>query len=93
MNKLNLSEVTESVKTISPEWTIIEDHIKRDFQFKNFVEAFDFMTKVATKAEELNHHPEWSNVYNKVSVSLSTHDVKGLSELDFKLAQYLDQIS
>lgn len=68
------------------------DAITREFKFKNFNDAFGFMTRVALQAEKMNHHPEWSNVYNKVSVTLITHDCDGLSELDIKLAQFMDKI-
>ena len=65
--------------------------ISRRFVFKDFKQAFGFMTEVALKAEDLGHHPDWSNVYKTVDVTLSTHDVGGLSELDFKLADFMDQ--
>ena len=57
---------------------------------KNFKEAFAFMTMVSLKAEQMNHHPEWSNVYNSVSINLTTHDVGGLSELDINLGKFID---
>ncbi|WP_420005018.1 4a-hydroxytetrahydrobiopterin dehydratase [Arenibacterium sp. LLYu02] len=66
------------------------DAIRKTFTFKNFVEAFAFMTKAALWAEKWNHHPEWSNVYNRVTVELITHDVDGLSALDAKLARKMD---
>ena len=66
------------------------DAITKDFKFSDFKSAFSFMTKVALKAEELGHHPEWFNVYNKVSITLTTHDVKGMSEKDIKLGKYID---
>lgn len=56
-------------------WEFANDKIRKNFQFKDFVEAFSFMTKVADKAEEFGHHPEWFNVYNKVNIELTTHDV------------------
>ena len=59
--------------------------------FKNFVQAFGFMTKVAIEAEKINHHPEWFNVYNKVQVTLSTHDLNGLSTYDVQMAQFMDK--
>ena len=76
-------------------WSMVEgrDAIHKTFQFKNFVEAFGFMTKAAIWAEKLNHHPEWSNVYKTVEVTLTTHDTGGLSELDGKLAAKLDQLA
>ena len=76
-------------------WSMVDgrDAIHKTFQFKNFVEAFGFMTKAAIWAEKLNHHPEWSNVYKTVEVTLTTHDTGGLSELDGKLAAKLDQLA
>ena len=67
------------------------DAIRRVFTFRNFNEAFAFMTRSALLAEKLNHHPEWSNVYKTVDVTLSTHDADGLTELDLKLARAMDK--
>jgi 4a-hydroxytetrahydrobiopterin dehydratase len=61
--------------------------------FKNFNEAFGFMTRVAMQAEKLDHHPEWFNVYKTVDVTLATHDVDGLSDLDIKLARFMDKVA
>jgi 4a-hydroxytetrahydrobiopterin dehydratase len=69
------------------------DAITRKFTFKNFREAFAFMTKVAAVAEEMNHHPEWFNVYKTVEVTLSTHDAGGVTELDLKLAEAIDKLA
>jgi len=76
-------------------WTMVDgrDAVKKTFVFKNFVEAFGFMTQAAIWAEKLNHHPEWSNVYKTVDVVLTTHDVDGLSELDGKLAAKMDALA
>ena len=75
-------------------WTEVDgrDAIHKTFVFKNFVEAWGFMSRAAIWAEKLNHHPEWSNVYNRVDVLLTTHDVNGLSSLDAKLARKLDSL-
>lgn len=67
-------------------WSFHNDGIEKEFQFKDFVEAFGFMARVALLAEKANHHPEWSNVYNKVHVRLTTHDVGGVTDRDFELA-------
>lgn len=64
--------------------------IERDYRFANFAEAFGFMSECALFAERLNHHPEWKNVYSKVSVVLTTHDAQGLTELDFALASLME---
>jgi 4a-hydroxytetrahydrobiopterin dehydratase len=69
------------------------DAIAKTFTFKNFNEAFGFMTRVALVAEKMDHHPEWSNVYKTVNVTLSTHDAGGLTELDVKLAEAMDKIA
>jgi 4a-hydroxytetrahydrobiopterin dehydratase len=69
------------------------DAIAKTFTFKNFNEAFGFMTRAALVAEKMDHHPEWSNIYKTVNVTLSTHDAGGLTELDVKLAEALDKIA
>ena len=73
-------------------WTEVDgsDAIKKIFQFADFNEAFGFMTRVALMAEKLDHHPEWFNVYNRVEVTLSTHDAGGVTEKDTKLAAFMD---
>ena len=75
-------------------WTLVEgrEAIQKSFKFKSFIEAFGWMSRAALHAEKLNHHPEWFNVYNRVDVTLATHDVDGLSELDVKLAQRMDNL-
>lgn len=75
------------------DWTKTEGKLQRTFKFNNFQEAFGFMTEVALIAERINHHPEWGNVYNRVTVQLTTHDVGGISANDFKLAQQMDLIA
>ena len=76
-----------------PNWNEIDgrDAITRTFNFTNFSAAFAFMLRVALRAEQMNHHPEWFNVYNKVNVTLSTHDAGGVTELDIKLAKEMDK--
>jgi 4a-hydroxytetrahydrobiopterin dehydratase len=70
-----------------PGWEIKGGKLHRDFSFKDFVQAFAFMTDVAREAEALGHHPEWFNVYNRVAMDLTTHDAQGITALDFELAQ------
>ncbi len=74
-------------------WREVEgrDAIANTFRFKSFNQAWGFMSRVALKAERMNHHPEWFNVYNKVEVTLATHDAGGLSELDIELARFMDK--
>lgn len=69
------------------------DAIKKQFNFSDFNEAWGFMSRVALKAESMNHHPEWFNVYNRVEVTLSTHDCQGLSARDVKLANFMDKLA
>ncbi|EPE95851.1 4a-hydroxytetrahydrobiopterin dehydratase [Rhizobium grahamii] len=74
-------------------WSLDESGaaISRSFKFRNFVEAFGFMTEAALAAERLNHHPEWFNVYSRVDIKLNTHDAGGLTELDFRLAAEMEK--
>lgn len=74
-------------------WTMVDgrDAIQKEFRFKSFRRAFGWMTEMAMWAEKLNHHPEWSNVYGRVQVVLTTHDCEGLSDLDVRLARQMDR--
>lgn len=76
-------------------WTLNDEKtaISRSFRFADFSSAFGFMTRIALKAEQLDHHPDWSNVYNQVNVTLSTHDVGGLSEKDIVLARFISALA
>lgn len=74
-------------------WTEKDNSLQKSFQFKNFSEAFAFMTRVAMLAEQMNHHPDWSNVYNRVHIKLSTHDAGNtVTDKDRKLAEKIDSI-
>jgi len=87
LNDLGIQEYNEM-------WTEKNDKLVKIFEFNNFVEAFGFMTKVAIIAEKMDHHPNWSNVYNKVSIELSTHDAGGIiTDKDRELAKAIDAIS
>jgi len=92
MEVLTNQEVSSYLKQHLKNWILTETSINRDFTFKNFVEAFSFMTAVALEAEKMDHHPEWSNVYNKVSIRLSTHKPKGITRQDLDLATKIDSI-
>ena len=79
--------------TTLPNWQLVAGKLHRDLVFADFVEAFAFMTKVALIAQAMDHHPEWSNVWNRVSLDLITHDTGGLSNLDVQLAQRIDGLA
>ena len=86
---------TELAPLLDAGWPLTDgrDAIRKIFEFTNFVEAWGFMSRCAIWAEKLNHHPEWSNVYKKVDVTLTTHDVNGLSGLDVKLARKMNDLA
>ena len=90
--KLNQSAINAELENLK-DWQIDDKgKLYKQFKFKDFVAAFGFMSQAALKAEKLDHHPEWFNVYNKVEVWLTTHDAGGLTKLDFKLAAQFDRI-
>ena len=94
--KLTEAQLTEMLAPLmAAGWRKVEgrDAITKTFTFANFVDAFGFMSRVALHAEKLNHHPEWFNVYNRVEVTLSTHDAGGLTELDAKLAARMERLA
>jgi 4a-hydroxytetrahydrobiopterin dehydratase len=78
-----------------PAWRMVDgrDAIQRTFKFKDFSEAFGFMARAALVAEKMDHHPEWTNVWNRVEVTLATHDAGGLTERDLKLAEAMDRLT
>jgi 4a-hydroxytetrahydrobiopterin dehydratase len=90
--KLSKEEIRREISKVK-KWKIVNGKLHREFVFENFEEAFSFMTRAALEVEKLDHHPEWFNVYNKVSIDLVTHDVRGISNYDFRLARILDKIS
>ncbi|MDE2167038.1 MAG: 4a-hydroxytetrahydrobiopterin dehydratase [Alphaproteobacteria bacterium] len=93
VEKLTGAARSEALKGLAG-WTEAagRDAIKKSFQFRTFAEAWGFMSKVALAAEKMDHHPEWFNVYNKVEITLSTHDVGGLSRRDVDLAKVIDKL-
>jgi 4a-hydroxytetrahydrobiopterin dehydratase len=93
--KLNQEKIELETKKLSKtgwKFTLEKKSIKKEFIFNNFVDAFSWMTKVALWAEKMNHHPEWLNIYKTVDVTLTTHDLGGLSELDILLADRMDEL-
>lgn len=85
--QLQLEQLNQGKTT---QWQLADGKLTKQFRFANFQKAFGFMTMCALYCEKVNHHPEWSNVYNRVTVQLSTHEVKGISEKDFDLANQMD---
>lgn len=90
--KLTEAELNEALASL-PGWTLAGGKLHRDYRFPDFTHAFGFMAAAATAIERMNHHPEWSNVYNRVSVNLTTHDAGGVTSLDVGLARLLDSIA
>ena len=91
MKKLSDQEIQDSLTEIEAAWKIKEGFLRREFVFKDFVEAFSFMTAVALVAEKSAHHPNWKNAYNKVTIDLNTHDADGITNKDFDLAKAIDK--
>ena len=91
-NKLSITDRNKALKKLKG-WQLVKDRnaITKTFKFKDFNAAFSWMTAMALHAEKLDHHPEWFNVYNKVIVTLSTHDVGGISNLDIKFAKVMNE--
>lgn len=91
MKKLSKTEVTKKLKKL-PGWKLVKGRsaITKTFKFKDFTEAFGWMTSMALYAEKKDHHPEWFNVYNTVEVTLSTHDAGGITQLDIELAKEMN---
>jgi 4a-hydroxytetrahydrobiopterin dehydratase len=90
--KLTDEEVTTQLAEVEG-WTVNEGKLHKILEFSSFNEAFGFMTRAAMEIEKMNHHPEWSNVYNRVIINIVTHDVGGLSSYDFKLAKILNTLA
>ncbi len=90
--RLTDDEITAQIAQLKG-WRFQDGKLHREFEFSNFAKAFGFMTSVAIVAEKMDHHPEWSNVYNRVVVDLSTHDAGGVTDFDFRLAQAIDALA
>jgi 4a-hydroxytetrahydrobiopterin dehydratase len=88
--KLSPAEIQSGLPKLAG-WQLKDDKLHKTFQFDTFADAFAFMTKIALAAEKLDHHPDWCNVYNKVTVDLSTHDLGGISGYDFELARIMNE--
>ncbi len=89
--KLSKQELAVSLKSLRG-WTVVKGKLHKEFKFKNFVQSFGFMSSVALIAEGMNHHPEWFNVYNKVVIDLTTHDLGGISSFDIEFAKKVNKL-
>ncbi len=89
MNILSEKELEEKILDL-PSWSIVNQALEKTFNFKNFGEALSFIVRIGIESEKMNHHPEIHNVYNKVSIRLNTHEVQGLTNLDFILAKKIE---
>ncbi|MCG6941057.1 MAG: 4a-hydroxytetrahydrobiopterin dehydratase [Thiohalocapsa sp.] len=96
-NKLTEQEIQSALAALNASaaspWEVVDGKLHREFQFRDFSEAFGFMARAALAAESMDHHPEWFNVYRTVRVDLSTHDAGGITELDFALAGRMETIA
>jgi len=92
MTKLNEQEIQARMTGIDAAWIVKGKFIHREFLFKDFNEAFSFMTAVALIAEKAGHHPNWKNAYNKVTIALNSHDADGITTKDFDLATAIDRV-
>jgi 4a-hydroxytetrahydrobiopterin dehydratase len=90
---LSSDDLSKLIDQEALDWKVIDDgkKIKKTFKFKSFIEAFSFMSKIAIYAEKKDHHPEWSNVYNKVEICLTTHDAGGITEKDVDLINFIEK--
>ena len=94
MGLTKLSEEQTKKELVNlPGWSIVNGKLHKDFVFKDFIEAFGFMTTAALHIEKMNHHPEWFNVYNKIKIDLTTHDAGGITQNDINLARILNSLT
>ena len=91
-SNLSKNEIQINLKLLNSNWKLLDNKIQREFIFKDFLSAFNFIKEIADLAESLNHHPDIFNSYNKVIISLTTHDLGGVSKKDFKLAMEIDNL-
>lgn len=92
VQRLNETELNDALRELDG-WELKEGKLHRAFRFASFVQAFGFMTRVALLAEKADHHPEWFNVYNQVTIDLTTHDAGGISALDVELARKINDVA
>ncbi len=91
MIRLSQTDIDEELKSL-PGWSVVIEKLHKEFQFDSFNQAFGFMTRSAMEIEKMNHHPEWFNVYNKITIELTTHDAGGITKNDVNLAKILNSL-
>lgn len=91
MKKLTTKEIEAKLENLT-DWDYYDNALHTDFEFDNFKDCMSAMNRIAFECEALNHHPEWTNIYNSLDISLTTHDIGGVTELDFKLAKSINKI-
>ena len=91
MIRLSQSDIDNELKNLAG-WSIVNEKLHKEFQFDSFNQAFGFMTRAAMEIEKMNHHPEWFNVYNKITIELTTHDAGGITKNDVHLAKILNSM-
>ncbi len=92
MMKLSQTDIDEELKNLAG-WSVVNEKLHKEFQFDSFNQAFGFMTRAAMEIEKMNHHPEWFNVYNKITIELTTHDAGGITKNDVNLAKILNSLA
>ena len=92
MMRLSSEQISEELKNLSG-WIVKDEKLHKDFEFVDFNQAFGFMTRAAMHIEKMNHHPEWFNVYNKLTIDLTTHDAGGITQNDIDLAKILNSLA
>ncbi len=91
MMRLSQTEIDKHLEDLSG-WSVINEKLHKEFEFESFNQAFGFMTRAAMEIEKMNHHPEWFNVYNRITIELTTHDAGGITKNDIDLAKILDSL-
>ena len=92
MIRLSQEDIDEELKNLSG-WRVLNEKLHKEFQFDDFSQAFGFMTRAAIECEKMNHHPEWLNVYNRITIDLTTHDAGGITKNDVNLAKILNSLA
>jgi 4a-hydroxytetrahydrobiopterin dehydratase len=92
MMRLSQTDIDGELKNL-PGWSVVNEKLHKEFQFDSFNQAFGFMTRAAMEIEKMNHHPEWFNVYNKITIELTTHDAGGITKNDVNLAKILNSLA